>query len=47
METQTPRISPAVAPVCLQNGTPPGGVLVVQDIGTGRRERERLLELAP
>ena len=34
------------APVCLDNGTQLGGVLVAQDVESGRREREQLLELA-
>jgi PAS domain S-box-containing protein len=38
-------LSITAAPVCLGNGTQLGGVLVVQDIYTGTRERERLLEV--
>jgi PAS domain S-box-containing protein len=39
-------LSVTAAPICLENGTQLGGVLIVQDIDTGRRERERLRELA-
>jgi PAS domain-containing protein len=39
-------LSLSAAPVCLENGTQLGGVLVVQDIYTGKRECERLIEHA-
>jgi PAS domain S-box-containing protein len=39
-------LSLTAAPVCLENGTQLGGVLVVQDIYTGKRECERLIEHA-
>jgi hypothetical protein len=39
-------LSLSAAPVCLENGTQLGGVLVVQAIYTGNRECERLIEHA-
>jgi hypothetical protein len=39
-------LSLTAAPVCLEDGAQLGGVLVVQDIYTGKRECERLIEHA-
>jgi DNA-binding IclR family transcriptional regulator len=38
-------LSLSAAPVCRENGVQFGAVLVVQDIDTNKRERDRLLKL--